>query len=192
MDDTLEQMFTEHRARLKRLIAFRIDPMLKRRVDESDVIQDAFVEACRKFESYKNAPSIPPFLWLRLIVSEAVIDIHRRHLGVQARDPRRETYERGNAFGHTTVLSLANQLIGDFTPPHIAISRQETLKRLQRFLEELAPIDREILALRHGEQLTREEISEVLNISPATAAKRYVRALSRIRKRMEDSHEEYR
>jgi len=186
---SLEQVFSEHRERLKRMVAFRIDPLLKRRVDESDVIQDAFVEACRKFDQYTLDPKIPMFLWLRMIVWETLIDVHRHHMGVQARDPRREQYEKVSFFNQTSVLSLANQLVGDFTPPFVSIAREETLQRLQRILEELEPIDREIIALRHGEQLSRIEVATVLNIPIATAAKRYVRALSRLRQRMESSDE---
>jgi len=190
--ELLEQLFQQNHERMKKLIAFRLAPSLRRRIDESDVLQDAFVEACRKFENYKKDPKVPAFLWLRLIVTETLIDLHRHHLGVQSRDPRREAYEHLGSFGQTTALLLADHLIGDFTPPHIAVSRQETLQRLRNVLEELEPIDREILALRHGEQLTRHEVAGVLNIPTATAAKRYVRALARLRKRMEDSHEEYR
>ena len=92
-------------------------------------------------------------------------------------------------FNQTSVLSLANQLVGDFTPPFVSIAREETLRRLQKVLEELEPIDREIIALRHGEQLSRIEVATVLNIPIATAAKRYVRALSRLRQRMEGTDE---
>ncbi len=175
----LEQIFSEHRERLKRMVAFRLDPLLKRRVDESDVIQDAFVEACRKFDQYKLNPQIPIFLWLRLIACETLIDVHRHHLGVQARDPRREHHESASFVNQTSAISLANQLVGDFTPAIVTMTREEVLQRLRCVLEELEPIDREIIALRHGEQLSRHEVAAVLNISLGTAAKRYVRALSR-------------
>ncbi len=132
--EPLDRLFRYHRERLKRLVTFRLDPVLKRRLDESDIIQDAFVEACRKYEAYQRDPSVPVFIWLRLIVTETLIDTQRHHLGVQGRDPRRESYERSSPTGQTSVLSLANQLVDDLTPPHISMARKRRSLDCNAFL----------------------------------------------------------
>jgi RNA polymerase sigma-70 factor, ECF subfamily len=175
-----------HRSRLLKMVEFRVDPRLNRRLDASDIVQDAYLQAAQKFDDYLQNPKLPLFLWLRLIVSETLIDAQRHHLGVQARDPRREEYDRHHWTPHSSIPCLAEQLVSSMTPPSAVAERDELALRMQGLLEELEPLDREIIALRHGEQLTRQEAADVLGLSVETAAKRYVRALSRLRKRMED------
>jgi RNA polymerase sigma-70 factor, ECF subfamily len=173
-----------HRSRLLKLVAFRVDPRLNRLLDASDIVQDAYLQAAQKFDDYLQDQKIPLFLWLRLIVSETLIDAQRHHLGVQARDPRREEYDQHHWTTHSSIPCLAEQLVSSMTPPSAVAEREELALRMRTLLEELEPLDREIIALRHGEQLSRQEAADVLGIPVETAAKRYVRAVTRLRQRM--------
>lgn len=178
-------LLNSYRDRLLRMVEFRLDPRLKRRLDSSDIVQDAYLQVSQKFDDYLQDPRIPFFVWLRLIVSETLVDAQRHHIGVQARDPRREEYDQHHWTPHSSIPCLAEQLVSSMTPPSAAAEREELAARVRMHLEELEPLDREIIALRHGEQLSRQEAADVLGISVETAAKRYVRALSRLRQQLE-------
>jgi RNA polymerase sigma-70 factor (ECF subfamily) len=179
-----EQLLARYRDRLRQLAGFRIDPRLRRRLDASDIVQEAMLKASRRMNVWLADPRIPLFLWMRMIVAETLVDAHRHHLGVQGRDPRREEYDAHHWTSHSSIPCLAEQLIGSMTPPSKAAEREELAGRIRCILEELDPLDREIIALRHGEQLSRQEAADVLGISVETAAKRYVRAVARLRQRM--------
>lgn len=183
--DARAGLLNSYRARLLKMVEFRADPRLRRRMDASDILQDAYLRVTQKFDVYLQDPRIPFFVWLRLIVSETLVDAQRHHIGVQARDPRREEYDQHHWTPHSSIPCLAEQLVSSMTPPSVAAEREELAARVRMHLEELEPLDREIIALRHGEQLSRQEAADVLGISVETAAKRYVRALSRLRKQLE-------
>ena len=78
-----------YRARLRRMVSLRLDPRLRRRVDSSDVIQEAFVDVTRRLEEYRSTPKMPFYLWVRLLTAQKLMEFHRRHLGAQRRDVRR-------------------------------------------------------------------------------------------------------
>jgi len=172
------ELLERFRPRLERLIELRLDRRLRKRMDPIDVIQDLFVRGGGSFESVPEFESLSPYVWLRQIAVWRVIDLHRRHLGAQRRDPRRETGFLD--FQHNLNLA-AGWLVDSITSPSDVVAREELIGRLNSALESLDPIDREILMLRHCEQLTRSEAAESLGISIAAAAKRYFRALARVR-----------
>jgi RNA polymerase sigma-70 factor (ECF subfamily) len=170
-----------HRGRLKRMVAARMDRRLQGRVDASDIIQEACLVAARRLSTYAARPDMPFYLWLRWIVGQRLIDEERRHLGAQIRRVGREADPYQTAFPEATSEHLAAELVGQLgTPSEEAIRIEQTLA-LQVALDELEPIDREILALRHFEQLTNGEAATVLNIDKSAASKRYARALRRLR-----------
>src|SRR5260370_28948113 len=178
----LNELFTRHRERLCRMVEMRLDHRLKARIDASDVIQDAYVEVVERLEEYLRGPKLPFFLWLRLVVGERLLKLHRHHLGTQMRDAGREVALYRGALPLASSAALAAQLLGEHTSPTQAAVRAERLLRLQEALNTLEPIDREILALRHFEELTSAEAAQVLEIEEEAAAKRYVRALRRLKK----------
>jgi RNA polymerase sigma-70 factor (ECF subfamily) len=168
------------RSRLRRMVAFRLDQRLQGRVDPSDVLQDAYLEAWRGLRSYLDRPEIPFFLWLRCIAGNKLRELHRHHLGTRMRDPRREVAIRGGAMPDTTT-AIAAVLLADLTRASEAAVRLELEARLQEALDAMDPLDREVLALRHFEQLSPGETARVLGIKESAAGKRYVRALRRLR-----------
>jgi RNA polymerase sigma-70 factor (ECF subfamily) len=179
--EAFNDLLTRHRGRLRRMVEMRMDWRLQARLDASDVIQESFLEASTRLEEYLRDPALPLFLWLRLIVGERLTRLHRHHLGVKMRDAGREVSLYREALPAASSAALAAQLLGKHTSPTQAAIRAERMLRLQEALNTLDPIDREVLSLRHFEELTRAETAKVLGIEEGAAAKRYVRALKRLK-----------
>ncbi len=177
----VERLFVRHRERLKRMVRLRLDPRIRGRVDPSDVVQDAYLEASRKLEDYFRQPTLPFFLWLRLVTGQKLCLAHRQHLGVQARNAGREISLHHGAYPEASSAALAAQLLGRLTAPSKAAMKAELRLRIQEALNRLEPVDREVLALRHFEQLSNSEVALVLGVKETTACNRYVRALERLR-----------
>ncbi len=185
-DSAMAELFERYRPQLKKMVRVRLNQQLHGRVDESDVVQDAYLEAARRLNDYAAGPRAPFFLWLRKITGQRLVDVHRRHLGAQARDARLEVaLHRGRAPMATSV-SLAAVLLGGLTSPTQAAVKAEMRLALQEALSGMSDLDREILSLRHFESLTNGEAAEELGIEPTTASKRYLRALQRLKVILED------
>ena len=179
--EALNTLLTRHRDRLRRMVEMRLDTRLQARLDASDVVQDAFVEVAQRLEEYLRDPKLPLFLWLRLVVGERLLRLHRRHLGAQMRDAGREVSLYRGALPAASSAALAAQLLGRHTSPTQAVVRAERILRVQEALNTLDPMDREVLSLRHFEELTAAEAAQVLGIQESAAAKRYFRALKRLK-----------
>jgi len=177
----LGELFDRCRDRLSRMVDLRLDPRLRARLDPSDVVQDAFLDASRRVDDYLSDPKLPPFLWLRLVVGERLVNLHRHHIGAKMRDAGREVSLYRDASPQASTAALASMLLGRQTSPTQAAQRAERLLRVQEALNSLEPVDREILALRHFEQLNRAEAAQALGITEEAGAKRYIRALRRIK-----------
>jgi RNA polymerase sigma-70 factor (ECF subfamily) len=177
----LDGLFVLHRRRLRSMVELRLDWRLRGRLDASDVLQEAYLDLASRLNDYRRNPKLPPFLWLRLVVGERLINLHRHHLGAQMRDPAREVSLYRGAMPEASSAALAAQLLGRHTSPSEAAIRAERTLKIQEALNALDAIDREVLALRHFEQLSRSETAQVLGISEDAAAKRYVRALRRLK-----------
>jgi RNA polymerase sigma-70 factor (ECF subfamily) len=177
--EVLEEAFELYEDQLLRLVRLRLDPRLRRRLDPSDVVQEVFLEATAKIESYLRDPPYPLFVWLRLITEARVREVHRKHLRAQRRDVRREvSFERISCFEGTSLFPAAATRAS--RPGKLATWAEEK-GRAERALERMAPLDREILALRHFKQLTNTEAARVLSIKKSAASKRYIRAFRRLR-----------
>jgi RNA polymerase sigma-70 factor (ECF subfamily) len=176
----LAALFDRHRDRLRRMVELRMDPRLQARLDPSDVLQEAYLEVARDLDAYLRDPKLTPFLWLRLHVGRRLTTLHRHHLGTRMRGAGLEVSLYRGALPEASSAALAAMLLGGHTSPTQAARRAERLLRVQEAMNRLEPLDREALALRHFEQLSRAEAAEVLGISEAAAAKRYIRALKRL------------
>jgi len=177
----LGELFSTHRERLLRTIEFRLDGRLRGRVDPDDVLQEAYLAAADRIEHCCGESSASVYVWLRMIVMQTMIDVHRRHLGAQMRDADREISIDGVRLPQGTSRFLAVQLSGKLTSPSQAAMREERSRQLEEALEQMDPIDREVLALRHFEELTNGEVAEALDIQQKAASIRYVRALRRFK-----------
>ncbi len=174
-------LLVAHEARLTRLVAFRMDARLRRRVEPADVVQEAFLQASAHREDYFRTPDLPLFLWLRGVVRNKLLELHRHHLGTGMRDAKRERRLDAPAASDDTSAALCAHLTAGLTLPSVAAARGEVRTRLAVALDEMDPTDREVLALRHFEQLSNAEAAIVLGIQERAAAKRYLRALARLK-----------
>jgi RNA polymerase sigma-70 factor (ECF subfamily) len=177
----VNEIFAQHRARLRRMVELRLDRRLQARIDASDVIQKAYVDVASRLDEYLREPNYPLFLWLRLIVGERLLKLHRHHLGTLMRDAGLEVSIYRGALPAASSAALAAQLLGKHTSPTQAAVRAERMLRLQEALNTLDAIDREVLSLRHFEQMTLAETALSLQIEESAAAKRYIRALKRLK-----------
>ncbi len=182
----LAELFSYHRSRLWRMVNFRLDSRLAGRVDADDILQEAYLAAAQRIGHYLEDPSKSFFVWLRLIVGQTLIDVHRRHLGAQMRDANREVSRQRPAYPQATSISLVAQLLGNVTSPSQAAVKAETAAQLEQAIEAMDTIDREVLALRHFEELTNGEVAEVLGIQQKAASIRYVRAVARLKNILAD------
>ena len=179
--EALSELFARYRERLKRMIHLRLSRRLQGRVDDSDILQESYFEIARKLPEYAAEPRLPLFLWLRHMTGLKLIEVHRRHLGTQARDAEREISLHRGGLPEADSISLAAQLLGQLTTPSQAAIRAEMRLLVQEALNTMDPVDREVLALKHFEQLGTSEIAEVLGLSKAGAGSRYLRAIKRLR-----------
>ncbi len=184
--EALGPLLDGYRDRLRRMVAMRLDPRLHGRVDASDVIQEGYLDAARRLPDYLAEPGRMPFyLWLRFLVGQRVIEAHRRHLA-EGRDAGREVSLYRGAMPEASTAALAAQLLGKLTSPSDAAIRTERRVRLQEALNAMDPIDREVLVLRHYEQLSNSDVGRVLGIDKSAASKRHIRALLRLREHLGD------
>jgi RNA polymerase sigma-70 factor (ECF subfamily) len=170
-----DALLDHYRSRMRRMVAVRMDGKLRGRVDASDIIQEAYLEANDRLEDYLANSKMPFHLWLRFLVGQRLLIAHRQHLGTAMRDVNRE-----QGWPDSTSDGLADQLLAGGPTPSEDAAQTEVHAYLRKSLEEMDPVDREVLTLRHFEQLSNIEAAEVLNIEPGAASKRYLRALSRL------------
>jgi RNA polymerase sigma-70 factor (ECF subfamily) len=177
----LAELFSHERERLWRIVHFRLAEPLRGRLDPEDVLQEAFLAANQRLGHYAASPATSPFIWLRMILHQTLTDLHRQHLGAQKRDAAREVSLDVAPHVQATSASVAIQLVGAFTSPSGAAARADIHSLVQTAIEQMDPIDREVLALRHFEELTNSEVAETLGIEQKAASIRYIRALRRLK-----------
>jgi RNA polymerase sigma-70 factor, ECF subfamily len=178
--EALASLFSLYRDRLRRMVELRLDARLRGRVSASDVLQEAYIGALQRLPHYQASSEIPLFVWLRAVTMQRLIDVHRRHLGGQARDASREI-RLGEVDAIEAGTGQIAELIANTTSPSLAARRGEIMALVRDALEQLDAIDREVLVLRHFEQMSNHEAAAALEIKPAAASKRYVRAVERLK-----------
>ncbi len=174
------QIFTRHRARLREMVAVRMDPRIASRIDASDIVQDALAEAAQKLDQYLGDQPLPFYPWLRQFAWNRLVDAHRRNLHAQKRSVRREVSWDMDV-SDRSAMHLAGQLIGSGTSPSGRLARAELRARVRECLAQLRSGDREVLVLRHLEGLSTREVAAVLEMNQEAVKKRLVRALQRFR-----------
>ena len=177
-------LLLRHRSAVQRLVYMRLDNRIRQRVGVSDVVQDVMIEANRRIDRYLQNPGIDFHLWLRQIAKDRIIDAHRRHRTTAKRsvDRERRLFQGGGA-NHST-MNLENQLRDDDLTPAALATRHEMASRMEEALLKLNELDRDIIIMRHYEQLTNDEISKALDLKPAAASMRYLRALRKLRNQL--------
>ncbi|MCG8651464.1 MAG: sigma-70 family RNA polymerase sigma factor [Pirellulales bacterium] len=174
----LAQLFDMYRERLRRMVALRQDARVRARFDASDVVQEVFVDVARRLPSFEQSSELPFYLWLRSLAGERLIQLHRMHLSAEKRAVQKELHQP--AMPEASALFLASQLAGNFTSVDRGLMRCELQQKIQEALNTMDQRDREVLALRHFEELSTEEIAEVLGLTRSGVLKRHTRALRRL------------
>jgi RNA polymerase sigma-70 factor (ECF subfamily) len=187
-DHAAQEVLMKHRERLRRMVAVRMDPRLARRLDPSDVIQETMAEASRRLPEYIGRRDCAFYPWLRGLAWERLIELHRRHIDAQCRSVKREE-RREMRMSNASTMILADRLAASDTSPSGRMLREELRDRVQRALDQLAPLDREIVTLRHLEQLSFREAADVIGVTEAAAQSRYRRAAERLHELLSDGSE---
>jgi RNA polymerase sigma-70 factor, ECF subfamily len=178
----LAALVDRFRERLEQIVKLRLDRRLQGRVDPADVVQETSLAVLRKFGDYAEKDSkLPFFLWVRLETLQKLVDIHRFHLGAKLRSAGQEISLHRGGLPPVTSVSLAEQLLGRLSTASHAAMRAELKLRVEDALNSMDDSDREMLVLRHFEELSNSEAAQVLGISPTAACNRYVRALKRLK-----------
>lgn len=171
-----DRLLDRHRPYLRRLVEMRLDPQIRGRMDPSDVVQEAQLEALRRLDGYLKEPPMPFRLWLRQIAYDRLLMLRRQHVGAARRAVGREV-----PLPDRSSLELARQLLGAGSSPSQQLIKRELVRRVRQAVAELPEGEREILTLRNLEGLSNQEAAQVLGIDPATASRRYGRAVIRLR-----------
>jgi RNA polymerase sigma-70 factor (ECF subfamily) len=177
----VDRLLAAHREPLRRVIGLRLDPALAGRVDASDVVQDVLLEASQRLRDYLREPGMPFHLWLRHLARDHVIDAHRRHRVAQRRSLDREQPLAPAALAGHSSFELAAQFLDQEPTPATEAVRHELERRLREALEQLDEGDREVIQMRHFEQLSNQDVALTLHLTEAAASMRYLRALRRLR-----------
>src|SRR5205085_8207988 len=176
-----DELLARFREPLRRVIDLRLDPVLARRVDASDIVQDVLLEANQRLTDYLKSPDMPFHLWLRHLAQDRIIDTHRRHRLAQRRSVDREQPIARPAWADESSVSLIAQLIDTERTPTSEAIRHELQRRLADAVNQLSDDDREIILMRHHEALSNQEVAKLLDLTEAAASMRYLRALRRLR-----------
>ncbi|MEX1232342.1 MAG: sigma-70 family RNA polymerase sigma factor [Planctomycetaceae bacterium] len=177
----VNQLLDRHRESLRRVIQFRLNRAIARRVDASDVVQDVLIEASRRLDSYLSDPKLPFHLWLRQLAKDSLIDVHRKHKVAQRRSVDREQAMQIPANADVSAVDLLAQIRDLELTPAAATIRKELEARFLAALDGLNDEDREIILMRHVDQLENQEVAQVLGLTPPAAGMRYLRALRKLR-----------
>ncbi|MEX2168645.1 MAG: sigma-70 family RNA polymerase sigma factor [Pirellulales bacterium] len=178
-------LLEHYRDRLRRMIGLRLDKRVAARVDASDIVQEALNKARARLPQYLASPPMALYPWLRRIAWDRLLKVHRDHIDVAKRSVEREHAWRPR-LNDESVADLAHRLVTSTISPSRRVVQAEMQAQMKEALLALKPPDREILVLRYLEQLSVEEIADVLGISQTAVTSRQLRALQRLRRRLGD------
>ncbi len=179
--NAMNQLLELHRAALRRVVQMRLDRAIARRVDASDIVQDVLLEANDRLADYLADPRMPFHLWLRHMAKDRIIEMHRRHRGAQRRSLDREQSLASPQYGDQSSMNLAQMLVDHELTPAAENIRRELEQRFIVAVDQLEEDDRDIILMRHFEQLGNSEAAVALGLSPAAAGMRHLRALRKLR-----------
>lgn len=179
--DAVNRLLESHRASLRQVIQMRLDRAVARRVDASDIVQDVLLEANDRLADYLADPRMPFHLWLRHMAKDRIIEMHRRHRGAQRRSLDREQSLAAPQYADQSSLNLAQMLVDNELTPAAENIRRELEQRFLTAVDQLEDDDRDIILMRHFEQLGNSEAAVALGLSPAAAGMRHLRALRKLR-----------
>jgi RNA polymerase sigma-70 factor, ECF subfamily len=176
----LAELFGHYRLRLHQMVQLRMGTHLAVRIDPADVLQEVYLDAARKIHGYIQAPEVSPFVWLRGLTWDRLSKLQRHHLGAECRATGREIQ-----LPEHSSATLVRQLIAPMAGPRTAAVGTELRDRMRQALDLLDDTDREVILMRYFEEMSNEEVAEVLELSPSATTMRHGRALMRLKKILE-------
>lgn len=180
-DDAVNELMEQHRGALNHLVRLRLDQKLQQRVDVSDIVQDVLIEASRRLATYLEDPKMGFHLWLRHIAKDRIIDAHRRHrVSAKRSVDREQSMSAPAAYDHSSV-QLAIQIADKELTPAARATQKELAQRVKQAIEQLDEKDKEIIEMRHYDQLTNQDVAQELNLTEPAASMRYLRAIRRLK-----------
>lgn len=179
-ESALDSLLAMHRDYLRRLVVHRMDPLLRSRVDPSDIMQEVLMQVSKRIDDFVTERPLSFRLWLRRKAMDGLADQERRHLKAQKRSIRRE-----HRLSDVSSIAIAQKLM--LAGPHQVDRQQDLSDRVKDALAHLSDMDREMLLLRYAEELSNAEVAELLQIGPETARKRHGRAIQRLYQQLLDT-----
>ena len=179
--DAVNRLMERHRRSLRRMVEMRLDRALAKRVDANDVVQDVLLEASQRLADYIRDSKMPFHLWLRHLARDRIIDVHRQHRVAAKRSLDREQPLVAPAGLDRSTMELAAELCAAGRTPASEAAWRELQVRFQQAVDLLDEQDREIVQMRHAEQLSNSEVATALGLSPPAASMRYLRAIRRLK-----------
>ncbi|MBO50711.1 MAG: hypothetical protein CMJ69_07985 [Planctomycetaceae bacterium] len=185
----LQALFQEHHARLQRLVRIRLDSRLRGRVRSATVLDRAFLRMRHELAAYVQFPELSPYVWMRKVTGDALSEVHRDALPDTGDSQSQFALYRG-AFPQVSPKLLAGQVLGQMASGAEEAARARMQLRTQEFLNQLDPLDREVLVLRHLEELNTSETAEVLELDGAEVSRRFMDALKNLTRFMKSLPEQ--
>ena len=170
--------FEKYRNRIRHIVRARLHPLLLRRLDAEDVVQEIFLTAQQRLEQWKQEKAFPFFVWLRQITIQTIQNFHRYHLHARRRTLLQEQHGDECTSSWEPIARVGGR---SSSSPSQAAIRREAVSALEEALQNLSDNDREIISLRNFECLSNTEVAACLGISEKAASIRYIRALDRLR-----------
>lgn len=189
-DQAVSQLLDKHRKALHRMIELRLDHRVMRRVGVSDIVQEVMIEANKRLQTYLENPPMPFHLWIRQIAKDRIIDAHRRHAVSAKRSVEREVSLTVPARLDQSSINLAGQICDGELTPAAAATQREIAAKLEGAILQLKEQDREIILMRHYEQLSNLETANTLGLTEPATSMRYLRALRRLRELLDQQNAE--
>lgn len=182
----VNELMDRHRNSIRQLVRMRLDQKIQKRIDVSDVVQDVLVEANRRLQRYLENPVMPFHLWLRQIAKDRIIDAHRRHRVSAKRSVDREQQMLAPRGYDQSSIQLASMLGDPKLTPAAAALQKEMARKVEEAISKLEEKDCEIIIMRHYEHLSNQEIGQILGLTEPAASMRYLRAVRRLKKILQD------
>lgn len=171
----LAEQWQQYRERLLRLLVMRMPAVLQARLSVEDLLQEAYLACGRRLVYLQSEPEVPVYVKLRRIALQTLVDMERHHLAAQKRDAMKERSPEDDAAAADAWAQFADTI----SSPRTHLEKLERQAMARRVLSLLSATDREILELRHFEEMSNNECAAALGIEPKNASIRYVRALKR-------------
>lgn len=176
---TIGELFGRHRERLRKLVRLRLDWRLRGKVSSSSILDQIYIDVCKRIDEFKPEPGQSFYLWLRQIAGKRIEQVHRDQLGEQLFDAHRELHLQRGALPEVTAASMAAQLLGDRAANQSAV-KANMLRLLEGALNGMDAVDREMIALRNFEELNSGEAAAVLGMAKAAATIRHLQAVKKL------------